>query len=102
LPLAEQCFAAIAQVENNSIKELVSTQNFSLEVNIVFQKLKKLRCVLKDSVYGETSIHNSWISIFFTIVEFNVDGANLSHLAMLCVLQTDLPPLLHEVSQLAL
>ena len=31
-----------------------------------------------------------------------MDGANLSHLAMLCVLQTDLSPLLHEVSHLAL
>ena len=39
---------------------------------------------LKESVYSETSIHHSWISLFFTIAEFNVDGANLSHLAVLC------------------
>jgi len=45
LRLTEQCFAAIAQVENNSIKGLVSTENFFLEVNIVFQILKKLRFV---------------------------------------------------------
>jgi hypothetical protein len=45
LPLAEQCFAAIAQVENISIKELVSTEHFFLEVNIVFQILKRLRFV---------------------------------------------------------
>jgi len=45
LHLAEQCFAAIAQVENDSIKELVSTEHFFLEVNIVFQILKKLRFV---------------------------------------------------------
>jgi hypothetical protein len=48
------------------------------------------------------SIRHSWISLFFIIVEFNVDGANQSNLAMLCVVQADLSPLLHEVSQLAL
>jgi E3 ubiquitin-protein ligase HERC4 len=37
LPLAEQCFAAIAQGENNSIKELVSTEHFFPKVNIVLQ-----------------------------------------------------------------
>ena len=31
LPLVEQCFSAIGQVENNSVKELVSTEHFFLK-----------------------------------------------------------------------